>query len=162
MIQADFRLGRVSILLLPIAAFVGVRLLSLTVDNHISTNEVERLEIELADKRATARQLRQTQAQLQGYASFNDSVSFLLPISLLLDKIDTINGEPRTVQVFDNRLEFVFRSVDASFDPVAWVREFEQTAALSDVSMSPTTQRQEWVIEAQIEPAVAILAGIEP
>ena len=156
------QLSWASLLILPVAAFIGVHLLSLTIDNYLTANEVEGLEVELADKRATANQLRQTQTQLQGYASLNDSVSYLLPLSLVLEKIDTVEGRPRSIRVFDNRLEFIFRSNEGDFDPVAWVREFEQTSALSQVSLAPTTQRQEWVIEAQIESANTVLAGLEP
>ncbi|MEL6687291.1 MAG: hypothetical protein AAFP97_06700 [Pseudomonadota bacterium] len=153
------QLSWLSVLILPIAAFIGIHLLSLTAHNFVTGQQVDRLEVELAGKRATANRLRQVQTQIQGYAALSDSGSLLLPVSLILEKVDTVDGDPRSMRIFDNQLEFVFRADDTAFDPVAWVREFEATDSLADVSMAPSTQRLEWVIEARVESSSLSFSG---
>lgn len=139
-----------SLLILPIAAFICVYLLAGMVNNQMIASEVAQMEEALADKRATANQLRRAQTQAQAYAALSQNVSYLLPISTILEKVDGIEGDARSIRIFDNQMEFVFRHSEAGFDPVSWVRELENDPLLSDVSIVPSTQRQEWVIEAQI------------
>lgn len=144
------QLSWLSLLILPVFAFIGVYLLAATVNNQMAAGKVAQLEEVLADKRATANQLRRAQTQVQAYANLSENVPYLLPISTILKKIDTVQGEARSIRIFDNQIEFVFRHSAESFDPVTWVRELEGDRLLSDVSIVPSTQRGEWIIEAQV------------
>ena len=144
------QLSWLSLIILPIAAFVCIYLLAATVNNQMTASKVAQLEEELADKRATANLLRRNQTQAQAYASLSENISYILPISTVLAKVDSIDGDARSVRIFDNQMEFVIFLSAGGLDPVSWVRDLESDPYMSDVSIVPGTQRQEWIIEAQI------------